>query len=414
MTSGRAVSFSVLNQAVTSLTNLGVGVYLARALEPHEFGLYGIGFALILFFCALGNATLITQMVVLRESKRDSDISGYDFRMLLALIAICGATMAVVVSILWGISASSVVGGRYFGFGLAVGATAIACLLKDYFVRLAYSRKAEGSALAINCLVAIGTALGYAMWPFLSLEWSARTALTILALANAGSLLFGWRSAKFSVSECSLSKILPDLQEAWVGGRWASLTATVYSVRAQAHTIVVAAVIGPSGLAVLNASRLFVTPVIMLIPAASQVVLPKMAAARARGGVSVEAISAIFSTSLLLFLAFYGLFLLIGLGFIESVVFAGRYESMRGFIFGWLAFAAVLIFRNAKELSLQAQLGFKGQAIANGISAILTLGGVYLSVRAFGEIGSLLGLVAGEISLYILLAAALKNVKTQR
>ena len=79
---GKALSISVINQVVSSGTNFALGIYLVRALTPTEFGLYGIGFAIALLYSGVGNALLLTQMVVHVPDKANEDKLHYAARVL--------------------------------------------------------------------------------------------------------------------------------------------------------------------------------------------------------------------------------------------------------------------------------------------------------------------------------------------
>ena len=73
----KALSVSVLNQAVSSGTNFVLGLYLVRVLTPANFGLYSIGFAIGIFFFGIGNSLFLTQMVVHTPGKSENDRMQY-------------------------------------------------------------------------------------------------------------------------------------------------------------------------------------------------------------------------------------------------------------------------------------------------------------------------------------------------
>ena len=155
---GKALSISAINQVVSSGTNFALGIYLVRVLTPTDFGLYGIGFAISLFYAGVGNALFLTQMVVHVPDKAQEDRLPYAARMLVALAVFCALTVSVVgfVMALGGVWSHLL--HEYVDLGMAVTAASIAYLLKDFFVRHAYTARKEIWALVINVFVALALA----------------------------------------------------------------------------------------------------------------------------------------------------------------------------------------------------------------------------------------------------------------
>src|SRR5690606_40916291 len=54
-----ALGISGATQAIGSVANFLLGIYLVQKLSPAEFGVYGIGFATCLFFSGLGNSLFL-------------------------------------------------------------------------------------------------------------------------------------------------------------------------------------------------------------------------------------------------------------------------------------------------------------------------------------------------------------------
>jgi len=92
MSLSKAIVVSVLNQMVSSATNFLFGLYLVRNLPPVEFGLYGIGFAITLFYAGIGNAMFLTQMVVHIPNKAAEDREPYAARICLIMMLFCLVT----------------------------------------------------------------------------------------------------------------------------------------------------------------------------------------------------------------------------------------------------------------------------------------------------------------------------------
>lgn len=138
---------------VSSGTNFALGLYLVRVLTPADYGLYGIGFAVSLFYAGIGNALFLTQMVVHTPDKAPEDRIRYAGRMLVLVTTFCAATLTLAGLVFYagGMLWPPVV--NHAGFGLAVTAASIAFLMKDFFVRYAYNTRNEIGALAMNLVL---------------------------------------------------------------------------------------------------------------------------------------------------------------------------------------------------------------------------------------------------------------------
>lgn len=399
----KALSVSVLSQIVSSGTNFLLGLYLVRTLTPMDFGLYGIGFAISLFYAGIGNAIFLTQMVVHAPDKSADDRLPYAARMLVAVVGFSSITLLASSFVFF-------VGGigwapleEYTGYGIAVTMAAVAYLLKEFFVRHAYNIQRESWALTIHIALAASLILMLTIQYVYMQTITVETALWIYALSHSVAALCGYVLSRVPLRSVSRAAIVADLREAWSGGRWATLTNFVYFLRIQAHTVIVAASMGPVGVAKLNAARLFVTPAMMLTPALSQVFLPRMAKARRHDIENVKHAGRVFTFLLLAVAVLYSVLILFAFDFISPLVVGDQYDSLFWLVIAWCVYACVLSIRNGQEITVQALKHFKRQMLANTASALITLLGVSILTSVYGVMGAVAGLILGEFSLFIFL-----------
>src|SRR5690242_17112757 len=81
----KALSTSVLNQALSSATNFALAFVLVRALSTADYGSYSIGTAVCYLCAGVGNALFLVQMVVHTPDKAPEDRFPYAVRILVAL-----------------------------------------------------------------------------------------------------------------------------------------------------------------------------------------------------------------------------------------------------------------------------------------------------------------------------------------
>ena len=76
------VVYGFADQALLSLTNFMLGIFLVKHVTKEEYGLYVIGNAIVLFVVGLANGLITTQMTVLAPSKNESEKDVYCANML--------------------------------------------------------------------------------------------------------------------------------------------------------------------------------------------------------------------------------------------------------------------------------------------------------------------------------------------
>ena len=396
----KALSVSTLNQAVSSMTNFLFGLYLVRILSPIDFGLYGICFAICLFYGGAGNALFLLQMVVNMPNKKRNERSNYAWRIFTILLTFCVTTSLLVVAAMKSVP---IIFGQQAYLVYAVTATSTTYLLKEFFIRHAYNVRKEIHALAIHCILA-ATLAGFISVCFLnSILIDVETAIWGYAFAHFCAICIGCFISDLPIRMPVLSMLKTDILECWHGGQWAFSTNIVYFLRTQAHTIVVASTVGPVGVAQLNAARLLVTPAVMLTPALGQVFIPRLAKARAKNSSKIFTMACALTGVLLTIALLYSIILMCSLSYISPLLLGDQYAtSTYWLVAGWCLVTCLLALRNGAEMTAQALKHFRQLTIVNTISALTTLLSVYLFLAWLGTGGALIGLAVGECSLIIL------------
>ena len=398
---GKALSLSVLNQLVSSGTNFLFGFYLVRVLSPVDFGLYGIGFAISLFYAGIGNALFLTQMVVHSPDKSPDDRSHYAARIFVAVILFAIVTLCIV-GLLFLATAGELT--EYEDLLFAISAISIAYLIKEFFVRHAYISSREIWALLIHVTLVGALGLIVLLAYIIHLQITVELAIYTYAGAHLAAIAVGGYVARLPVRTVSWKRMREDLRECWFGGRWAFITNLVYFLRIQAHTIAVTVSVGPVGVAYLNAARLLVTPATMLTPALGQVFMPRLAEIRAKHPENVGSASLLLSGFLLGVSLFYSIVLMLSFDFVVPLIVGERYAgSIYWLVVGWCLVSCLLALRNGLEMTAQVLKKFNMLMVANSVSAAIALLCVFGFVHVLGLIGSLIGLAIGEFVLVTIL-----------
>lgn len=399
----KALSISVLNQVVSSGANFLLGIYLVHTIAPAAFGLYGIGFAIIIFYAGIGKALFLTQMAVNAADRPVVERDAYTARVLVSVTVFCMVTFAVIAILVAALSGWSSWVAEYAAFCVAVAAASCAFHLKDYFVSQAFVVQRESRALAVN--VAVAVVLAGLLW--LRHRYADTAALTaagalaIYAGSNFGGALFGGVLMRPPLQALRGADMRGEVREGWLNGRWDLITHGIYTLRTQAHTMVAAVLVGPQGVGFLNAARLLITPVALLIMAAGQIMLPRLAEMRQRGRRVLLGGGALTTLGLLAISAPYATAVAVYAEPVAELVLGPQYEGVYPLVIAWCLFLVVSTASEGGSLLVRAAKMFKWLTWINAISALAVLAVMPVLTWGFGLQGTLYGLILAELILAV-------------
>jgi O-antigen/teichoic acid export membrane protein len=223
---GNAV-LALAGQCFSSLTNFGTSVMVARACGPAEYGLYFLGFTVVVFLLELQNAIISTPYSVYAPRTEAEGIPAYKGSVLLqqaAFCAIAGALFLVGAGI-------TCLGFGPAGLNGVLGALSVAAmfiLLRDQTRRLYFTHMKMRDALVGDMLVA-ALQLGFIGILFYMNWLTAANAFLLAGLASAAAagLYLTRESGEIAVS---FSKGVALLSQHWQFGRWVLASAVVWGV----------------------------------------------------------------------------------------------------------------------------------------------------------------------------------------
>lgn len=261
--------FAVIsNQAVGSLFNFLVTVFLVHRLGLTEFGVYNIFLVLSLGLVALINA-LITQPMVslgsqMPDDERNEVIEAAKRLLLTALVVllIVGAVTAMF--------------GALMPFGghdiLLLAIVAGSMVSSEFFRRLLFFQGKAGrvwgyDAVRLTLVGVTFAALGgfwhvQVAWPY----------VTALASSNFAALLGAWFASGGNAPLRNAGSIRSKVEELLHSGKWLSMSSAVLLVAEQAPVLLAAAILGPVGVGSLRAPQSIIGVVNPLLLALENVV----------------------------------------------------------------------------------------------------------------------------------------------
>ena len=404
-----AFAASGINQVFGSATNLLIGVYLVRHMIPAEFGLYNIAFAVTITIAAIGNAMFLIPMTV--GIPREDPIARHRFMLeYIMTSAICMITAGLVAALTvialvmtnWLDSAVAV-------FALPTIASSLGFYLKDAMVQAGYNQGREGTTILINLssVVSIGLLILLSSWMFnsVSAAWAilGYTISQFVALGIGYALVFGnMRFPSSSVLAATARKLVGQ-------SFWPACATALSLLRTQGHTVIVAGMIGPAGVAAINASRLVFAPVQMAQPALVRAAMPRLVRklhldrqAFQRSTIAITCVLGVFSLVYCLMVTAIG-------PWIFPLIVGNVYRYSSIMLVAWGCYITLVAIRSGVELNQQALQHFKGLARANVPACAMSLIGAYVLTRTNGPPGAVFGLALGEATIIGYLFFRIRN-----
>ncbi|MEF8761572.1 MAG: hypothetical protein V5B36_18165 [Candidatus Accumulibacter sp. UW25] len=401
---------SSTSQAVSSLTNFGIALFLVRELEKEQYGLYGLGFSLTLIIVGLVTSSICVQFVVnLPDQSNDQRISYAMHHM--GCVVLVGLVLMMIAALICFISFRSTIHGLTILRELSLPVTSAAAIhsVRDFMTRMAYSERREVAVLVSNISVALSVAAGLFGVLQTGIELTAGICLYVYALGQMFGCLFGLRVYALPWRHFSFGKMRLAFVESWRGGRWSVMTSLTYNLRTQAHNIVLPPLLGVSALADVNAARVLVTPAVMAIPAFTQVLLPRLAEQRGQGASKLfrtagMAIGGLFAVALL-----YSAVLITCLPWLLPLALGVAYSGIGALVVAWCIVTAFLAMRNGLSITLQVLRAFRDLMLANLAAALLAIAAALLLVKTLGGLGAILALALAELMLCLVLILILRK-----
>jgi len=411
----KSLSISFISQAVSSLTNFCIVLYLVRVLDKMEFGQYSFGFALILFISGLICAFIGVQFVVNLPDQSLDSRANYTLHHLVLIImggfiVICVAFISKIIikTTFPDLSVITLI------FPVAVASVLYA--LRDLLMRFAFSERREGLVFVSNVVVAVTITTLFFIISVTGNSIKASSALYAYAIGQAAGSIYVIMIFNLPWREANLLKIIQAFYESWTGGRWHILTTLVYSLRAQAHNFVVTPILGFAALAEVNAARILLTPAIMAIPPSTQVIMPRFAEQRAKGNKKLFQTSMIWIVTLSSIAIIYSILLLFFSPWVVPLALGKEYSHTGPLIIIWCFAIVFSVFRNGVSVALLVIRSFRRLLYANIVATIMTIVFAITFARIFGAGGAVFALALSEfllsIMLFVLLKTQLANKKT--
>ncbi len=405
---GSALLISGSSQAISSLTSFAVVLFLVRTLDKNAFALYSIGFAASLILSAIFIAFFSTQYLVNRPGHAPGQQTRYAAQYVLATAVSCLGIL-ILSFFLASVPANAILTADFLGLAPASALLMAGFAIKDMATRIAFTEHREWLALISALTAALSALAGFVVTTRLLPGLQAQPALYVIAFSQLCAAALLLLLLRLPWRKLSLDRVRLAYVDAWQGGRWHALSSIVYSLRTQAHNLLVVPILGFSALADINAARILLTPAIFLIAPIYQVAMPRLAGIAKDSPSRVPRYVHLLSAGLLGIALLYSLLLLSTMHWLIPLLLGESYVDLDLLVFSWCLFTLFVATRNGLAMGLEVLKDFKAILKANSIAAIVSIGLVGAMSVFWEGPGAIIALAVAEFSLCVLLYRAFRR-----
>lgn len=404
------LALSLLNQFIGGGGNFLLGVYLARTLTLEQFGVYGIGFGICMLYVGVGNAVILTQMVVNMTDKIDAEKIAYADGMFFLLCLMSASLFALIVAVAALALTLAPEFSHFLPAMFSIALAAISMLGAEFFICYAFLRRREHAAVAVNALTMLVILAGFAGARLCQLALTGDMALLLYAAGASISAATAYLVSPLRL-RLSQPKLRENIRESWFHGRWALGGVVLTWLQTQTYTYVLAFYLGPIGIGQANAARIFISPFNFILTSINKIAIPRLVEFRDSNRPEMFRVSFSLTAGLLLLTTLYSAVLLGNVGYLTNLVLGRHDQAITSIVWVWCLLLIVQMARSCGGILLQVQRKFRLLMLANIPSVVVTIATSLILIYWFGVSGAVLGLLAGEFTLATLIW---KEIRSER
>ena len=385
---------ALANQAVASATNFLTGVIIGRACTKEQFGLYMLGFSIVLFIVDLQTSLISTPYMVYSPHLKGSARAQYTGSTLIHQGALSG--LAILALAVGGVVLSLGVGPQGLTPVVWVLAAVITfIMLREHVRKVCFASLQMKTALIFDSCVAFVQISGLLLLTYLGVL-SASMAYWVVGLA-CGLATVGWLIRMRKTFVLRIKQAISDFRRIWSFGKWIFACCLIWVLSVNLYLWILLAFHGIASTGLWAACFGVAAIGNPLLIGVRNFLGPKIVHSYAEGGALglrrfVFKACAVFS---LMITPFCVLLLVFG-GSLVVIIYGNKYTG-NGLVVSILALNLLVStfafsFSRALFAIERADVEFAVNFVA--LFVLLTLG-LWL-VKAFGPIGAACGLLAGN------------------
>lgn len=406
----KEVLVSTLDQALLSLANFLVGVFLIKNATKSDYGSYVLAYAIILFVVGVQNALINTQMIVLSPQKELHAQRRFCASLGIGQYLIFTPLILTCLFAIWVADHFDLFTIHNVSLIYAAGVAIFGVLLREFYRSYFFLILRPGLVLIVDIchVLALFTCLFVvkSLFP----EMLHVLAIVSLGMASLASGLLAMAISKMPM-RIGLREILSSLSESKVHGRWALGGVTITWIQDQSYVYLLSLLAGTAATAEASAARLFLSPIALLNAGFTRVLVPRWVHLRRDGdivGIKRTAFKA--KSVLIITIIAYVLTVLWVKDYVIRVFLTKEYMNIGLLIILWGLLFMIQSIRSNYASLLQVFHEFRNITLANLKSAITVIVLSIFMIAQYGPSGSIAAQLVGELILTMLMVKIFRKV----
>ena len=390
---------ALLDQGLLSALNFLMTIILIKTVAKSTFGYYSIAISVSLLAVSLQNALVTTPLTVLYGSKSRRGYLEHAnalFRGQYRLIFPLVVAGLVVAAIWYWLDLDS----EQAAIIAAVSLAAIGILYREFFRAFFYADEAPGKVLRLD----IRYAICYVSLVMLAVALDfISVAIVFLFIGFSALVAAGFRQPGVEPAN-RRQQIKESYRENWELGKWALVGVIATHIQRYCYLYLLGFMIGSHAAADATASRLILTPFVLIIAGWGQVSRPHGVRLREAGNIQRYSRELMFAAAGLgVIILGYVLVIDSFAPYLTSWLLTENYADSLRYVALWGGIFAVTFLRMNASFGLQVLKQFKILAQANIVTMIITIISAVIMIHHYNIFGALAALLTGEIVFALLL-----------
>lgn len=392
----RLFSTAVFAQALISAANFTVGLLLIRYAPSSEYGYYVLAFSSLQLLTSAQAAWIAGPLMVLsarQEPERAREMVGsveHTHRRVLRLVApLLYVSPAVgAVAGLWPVHHGLIVSAAVLAGWMSLRRELMRTCHMIYARPLSVMRADAAYAGALIVLALAAATLSPAPALFSTLSLAGAAALGAFVGRRSFARATGWISRPQD----------PVWREMRPLAIWSLIGAVTYWIYSQSYNFILATALDIQAVAHVNAARLMLMPIVLLMVGVGSLLVPQCARWLNREGVGVMMRRLwAFLGGLLILAALYVAVLWHLRHWIVDDVMRKPIPGLDLLLMLWTVQLLLSMARDVFQAGLAAMGRFESMAWITGLATVLSLAATWVGIHHYGASGALVGTIAGEL-----------------
>jgi len=391
----KGVHYSLLDQALLSVSNFAIGLVFIRYASKTDYYAYSQLLGYIALTIAMQGALINTTALTLLPQKSGVQRTEMANAYLGLQWGLSGVLSLIGGAVIWLVPAAVAMDSVNLTLAAAMSCMVLSVWLREFLRNVQFIRLRPDLCLWQDVLYVLGLVLGLGVLLAVG-GVSAQSVLLVMALAGALSALPWLRSAELSLTG-SWRGLGELLREVWPFAKWSLPAGLVAWAFGNGYLLIGAQVMGPEVMAEVVAAKLFAAPLGMVFVSWANVFRPRVSRNLADGDVAgVRRLTWVSMAGVLGIVLVYSLALTLAYPSLETHVLGHKYQGLSVDIAWWGGFFFASGLSGVCNGVLLAGGRFRHSFYAAAISSAISIPVMLLLGIWYGKDGLMLGLILGE------------------